>query len=465
MVAVGSGGEDGDFDPGQLFQATDVGEGFVGEVFDVFGSGDGCFPPGKFFVDGFAHLQDGRIGGHGLDTAAIAFVGDADAQLFQTVEDVKLGKGHAGEAVGAGGMSDDDGIEPAATTGASCGGTEFTADLAQVFTYGIVEFCGHGTAADPGGIGFGDAQDVIEHGGTDSRSGGGVAGDGGRRCDKGISPVFDIEHGPLGTFEEDRLTFGDDIVQQLSDILDVGGEDVGHAHIVVADGLEGEGGGVVEIFQHEIVVGQVVAEFAFENLPVEDVAQADATTGGPIFVGRADAATGRSDFSLALAFFPGNIKLPVIGHDQVGLGRDFKQIGVDGDPHFHEMLDLFDEGSRVEDDAVADDAELVGMHDPGGDQVQHIFLPVDDEGVSGIVPPLKAHNGVGMLCQEVDNFSLAFIPPLGSNNHDIWHCFRNSLFFQFHSPRGHYKPIWNVWEFFFQLIEYYRNLNLSHVRF
>ena len=43
------------------------------------------------------------------------------------------------------------------------------------------------------------------------------------------------------------------------------------------------------------------------------------------------------------------------------------------------------------------------------------------EGVASITPPLKADNHIGELSQEIDDLSLAFIPPLGSYHYDACH--------------------------------------------
>jgi hypothetical protein len=44
---------------------------------------------------------------------------------------------------------------------------------------------------------------------------------------------------------------------------------------------------------------------------------------------------------------------------------------------------------------------------------------IDDQGVTGVVSPLKAHHALGTLGQPVDQLALAFIAPLGADDDDI----------------------------------------------
>jgi hypothetical protein len=39
--------------------------------------------------------------------------------------------------------------------------------------------------------------------------------------------------------------------------------------------------------------------------------------------------------------------------------------------------------------------------------------------MAGIVSSLKAHHGLGVVCQPIDDLALAFITPLGANHYDV----------------------------------------------
>ena len=52
-------------------------------------------------------------------------------------------------------------------------------------------------------------------------------------------------------------------------------------------------------------------------------------------------------------------------------------------------------------------------------EFQHLFPKHD--GVSCIVSALKTGDPGGLFGQSVDQFSLAFVAPLGTKNHGRWH--------------------------------------------
>ena len=78
--------------------------------------------------------------------------------------------------------------------------------------------------------------------------------------------------------------------------------------------------------------------------------------------------------------------------------------------------------ARVDHDAVADHAALAGVEDPGRDQVELPRLAVADDRVAGVVAALEAHDGVGVLGEQVDDLALALVAPLGADDHDAWHA-------------------------------------------
>jgi hypothetical protein len=67
-----------------------------------------------------------------------------------------------------------------------------------------------------------------------------------------------------------------------------------------------------------------------------------------------------------------------------------------------------------------------GAQDAAGNQVQHIFLGPDKNGVPGVVAALRAHHHIGLLGQHVDDFSLPFVAPLRPNQNSIRHNSRSS---------------------------------------
>src|SRR4051794_2608048 len=78
-------------------------------------------------------------------------------------------------------------------------------------------------------------------------------------------------------------------------------------------------------------------------------------------------------------------------------------------------LDLAGENSRVDDDAVADRADLARVEDPGGDQVELEGLTVADDRVAGVVAALKADHDVRLLGEQVGDLPLPLVAPLGAD--------------------------------------------------
>ena len=90
-------------------------------------------------------------------------------------------------------------------------------------------------------------------------------------------------------------------------------------------------------------------------------------------------------------------------------------------PSLFESLDLLQENLGIHYDAVSNDANLIGVEGPGGNQVQDRFYPVDDERMTGIVAALEAHHEVRVLGKEIDDFPFPLVSPLCSDNRDIRH--------------------------------------------
>jgi hypothetical protein len=62
---------------------------------------------------------------------------------------------------------------------------------------------------------------------------------------------------------------------------------------------------------------------------------------------------------------------------------------------------------------------LVGVEDPGGDQVQGVALAVDDDGVAGVGPAVVADDDVVAVGQQVDDLALALVTPLESDDRRV----------------------------------------------
>jgi hypothetical protein len=74
---------------------------------------------------------------------------------------------------------------------------------------------------------------------------------------------------------------------------------------------------------------------------------------------------------------------------------------------------------RVQHDAIADEARDAFAHDARRHQVELVLGLADNQRVSRIVATLKAHHTLGVIGKPVDDLALAFVAPLGTDDHDI----------------------------------------------
>lgn len=167
--------------------------------------------------------------------------------------------------------------------------------------------------------------------------------------------------------------------------------------------------------QHEVVVIQRGAQQFFQLRRVMQVGDADTAARHLVFICRADAAAGGADGLAASSLLAGLIQRDVVRHDQ-RRGRTDLQART----HFHagrfQLADLLDQRGRGDHHAIADQAQRVVAQDAGRDQVQDGLLPVDDQGVAGIVAALETHDGTDFLGKQIDDLAFAFIAPLGTEH-------------------------------------------------
>jgi hypothetical protein len=52
-----------------------------------------------------------------------------------------------------------------------------------------------------------------------------------------------------------------------------------------------------------------------------------------------------------------------------------------------------------------------------GEQMQHMFVPLYVDGMTCIVPSLKAADDVEAVCNLIDPFAFAFVTPLRTDHH------------------------------------------------
>ena len=92
-----------------------------------------------------------------------------------------------------------------------------------------------------------------------------------------------------------------------------------------------------------------------------------------------------------------------------------------------QALDLLEQRPGIDHDAVADQRELALADHARRQQRQLVGGAVDDQRVAGIVAALEADHDVGALAEPVDDLALALVAPLGADDGDVAHGSRAPL--------------------------------------
>ena len=232
--------------------------------------------------------------------------------------------------------------------------------------------------------------------------------------------MVDVEQGALGPLEENGLALGQGRVQHMGALAHIGSEDARVGQVLVADFLDGVGVQTVDLLQDGVLLGQHRLELQAKDLLVQQVLHADALATHFILVARTDAALGGADLLVAEALLVGTVEVLVVGHDEMCVVGDAQVLAGDalGLQHGH----LLHQHTRIHHHAVADNGHGILVHHTGGHEVQRQFLVTVDDGVAGVVAPLEAHHVIVVTRDEVGDLTLAFVAPLGADEHCAGHA-------------------------------------------
>ena len=231
--------------------------------------------------------------------------------------------------------------------------------------------------------------------------------------------MVDVEQGGLGALEQDVLAVGVGAVEQMGGFGHVRADDLGVGKVLLADLVDRVAGHAVDLGEDLVLFSQGRFELLTEDLLVEQVLHADADAGELVLVAGADAATGGADLVLAQALFGSAVEVDVVGHDDVGVAGDDQTFA--GDALGFELGHFIDEHARVDHHAVADDGRDRVVHDARGDKVQGELLVAVNHRMAGVVAALVAYDVIEVLRNEVGDLALAFIAPLGADEHGTGH--------------------------------------------
>src|SRR5690606_36553621 len=170
--------------------------------------------------------------------------------------------------------------------------------------------------------------------------------------------------------------------------------------------------------QHEVMVVEQFGELFVKQLRIEQVLHAQGAARDLVFVGRTDAAARGADLGIALASLPGLVYGNVVRQDQRADLGDL-QARTHVQPGGFEFVDFFEQGLGRQHHAVADEARYAGMHDARRNQAQDGLFAVDPQSMPGVVAALETNHALDGLGQPVNDLALAFVTPLGADNHYV----------------------------------------------
>jgi len=134
--------------------------------------------------------------------------------------------------------------------------------------------------------------------------------------------VIDIQMTSLGAFKQDLFPLLNFSGQNQGRIGDIRPDFFRVRQVLIRDGLGIQRRHAEKILEQVVFFFQAVAHFFQEQPGFIEVAHADARAGNLVFVCRADAAAGGSDFLAGIAGLARLIQAAVIGHDDVRLFAD-----------------------------------------------------------------------------------------------------------------------------------------------
>ena len=175
-----------------------------------------------------------------------------------------------------------------------------------------------------------------------------------------------------------------------------------------------------ETAQKRVVMGQQVFDAFGQCIGIRQIADAYGPARNLVFIGRPDPTPGGADFAGALRRFPRPVERTMQGQNQRRvlcyaqcLRRHFDALPAD-------RFDFLHQRPGVDHHAIADNRQF-SPHHTGGQQAELVYLAVDDKRVTGIVAALKTDHHIGAFRKPVDDFTFAFIPPLGAYYCNIRH--------------------------------------------
>ena len=169
----------------------------------------------------------------------------------------------------------------------------------------------------------------------------------------------------MSAFEQDPVAARQRLLNDRKDVLDVGAEPLAVPGVLLEDGLRVERRHVVELLQDRVLdLVEDEAQLLLQEAWLLEVAGAKADSPNLVGVGGTDASPGSAEPVIAALLLLELVQHRMPGHDHVGTVRNDQPVGADP-PRLH-LGHLFEQHSRVEHHAVADDAGGIRIEDARG---------------------------------------------------------------------------------------------------
>ncbi len=350
---------------------------------------------------------------------AVHVVRDTHRDALAPAEHVELGEHEVGDAVDARGVASDDGVVPAASAGPPGRGAELRAVAAQPLAVVIEQLGRERPRADARRVGLDDGDDPVDARRRDAGARARAAGRRVGRRDERIGAVVDVELRRLAALEQHGAALVERPAEHQRRVGHHRAQAVGVTEELLHHLVDGDGAAVVDLHEQVVLLVEGAFDLLAQDLLVEQVLHAHPDAGDLVGVRRPDAAPGGAEPGLAEEALGDLVDHRVVGRDQVSAAADEQPRRVHASRV--ERVELLEENTEVDDDAVADDGRDAGCQDPRGQQVQGVLLVADHDGVAGVVAAVVLHDVVDGGAEDVGRLALALVPPLGAEQHDRGH--------------------------------------------
>jgi hypothetical protein len=126
-----------------------------------------------------------------------------------------------------------------------------------------------------------------------------------------------------------------------------------------------------------------------KTLRVQQIARAQAHARGLVAIRRPNAASRRADLAFSPSPLPSRVERTVMRQREMAQSEMSKFAFVTLMSLFAQPLDFLGERSGIDHHAIANHAHRAFAQDAARNQVQHVFLPGDDDRVPALLPPCE----------------------------------------------------------------------------